>query len=180
MWVANRNDGTVNRIDRASADARSARPIGVGNEPAGIFVGRKFVWVTNSGDDTVNRIDPSLAQVVGGPIHVGTDPRGVIETTDAAWIVNAEGRHRDPPGPQDRQAARHDPVGKDPRQIARGFGSLWVTNHGDNTRHADRRAHRKIVGSAIPVGDEPLGIATGAGSVWVANHESNTVTRIQP
>ena len=71
-------------------------------------------------------------------------------------------------------------VGEDPRQIARGFGSLWVTNHGANsvTRIDERTG--KIVGSAIPVGDEPIGIATGAGSVWVANHESNTVTRIQP
>ena len=64
VWVANRNDGTVNRIDRATP-ALVGAPIGVGNEPAGIFVGRRFVWVTNNGDDTVTRIDPSTAQVVG-------------------------------------------------------------------------------------------------------------------
>ena len=64
VWVANFNDDTVNRIDRATP-ALVGGPIGVGNEPAGIFVGRRFVWVTNSDDGTVNRIDPSTAQVVG-------------------------------------------------------------------------------------------------------------------
>ena len=56
-----------------------------------------------------------------------------------------------------------------------------MTNNGDNTVHADRRAHRQGRSARpIPVGEKPLGIATGAGAVWVANHESNTVTRIQP
>ena len=74
MWVANRNDGTVNRIDRATPSLVGP-PIGVGNEPAGIFVGRKFVWVTNSKDDTVNRIDPSPAQLVGDAIPIGQATR---------------------------------------------------------------------------------------------------------
>ena len=45
--------------------------------------------MTNSADDTVNRIDPSTALLVGGAIDVGDEPRGVIETADAAWIANA-------------------------------------------------------------------------------------------
>ena len=53
VWVANVNDNTVNRIDRASP-AIVGGPIGVGSKPTGIFVGRRFVWVTNSGDDTVD------------------------------------------------------------------------------------------------------------------------------
>ena len=57
VWVANRNDGTVNRIDRATPTLLSP-PIGVGPEPAGIFVGRKFVWVTNANDEPSHRIDP--------------------------------------------------------------------------------------------------------------------------
>ena len=62
--MANVNDNTVNRIDRASP-AIVGSPIGVGSKPTGIFVGRRFVWVTNNDDDTVTRIDPSTAEVVG-------------------------------------------------------------------------------------------------------------------
>ncbi|RKQ86560.1 serine/threonine-protein kinase [Solirubrobacter pauli] len=179
LWVANRNDGTVNRVDRAEA-ALVGGPIGVGREPAGIFVGPRFVWVTNAKDGTVNRIDPSTAQVVGGPIRVGANPRGVVETTTATWVANAD----------DGTVTRLDrrtgkvidtiTVGSQPRELAHGFGSVWVTNHDDNTvTRIDERTGR-IEGAPIPVGEGPLGIAAGAGAVWVADHESSTVTRIRP
>ena len=82
VWVANLNDGTVNRVDRATP-ALVGGPIGVGREPAGIFVGRRFVWVTNSKDGTVNRIDPSTgAGRRRRRSPSATDPRGVIETAE--------------------------------------------------------------------------------------------------
>ena len=71
-------------------------------------------------------------------------------------------------------------VGANPRQLAFGFGSVWVTNRDDNTvTRIDARTGR-VVGSPIPVGAAPLGIAAGAGAVWVSNHDSHTITRIQP
>ena len=118
--------------------------------------------------------------MVGDPIPTGKEPRGVIETGDAAWIVNAG----------DGTVTRLDrktgkqlgtiTVGQDPRQIALGFGSLWVTNNGDNTVTRIDERTGKVVGSAIPVGDRTARHRDRRGSVWVANHESNTVTRIQP
>ena len=79
----------------------------------------------------------------------------MIETGDNAWIVNAG----------DGTVLRLDrktgkrlqtiTVGRDPREIALGFGSLWVTNHADNSvTRIDERTGR-IVGSAIPVGEGP-------------------------
>ena len=61
------------------------------------------VWVANFGDDTVTRIDPSTAQVVGDPIPVGEQPRGVIESVGARLGLELRRRHRHPPGPQDRR-----------------------------------------------------------------------------
>ena len=48
VWVANTQDDTVSRVDRAAAQT-VGDPIGVGDAPTGIFVGSK-VWVTNFGD----------------------------------------------------------------------------------------------------------------------------------
>ena len=73
-----------------------------------------------------------------------TTPRGVIETPNATWIANAEGRHRDPPGPQDRQAARHDHRRQGPApararlRLACGSPTTATT-----PCHAHRRADRK-------------------------------------
>jgi serine/threonine-protein kinase len=177
VWVGNRSDGTVNRVDRASATLVGP-PIGVGRSPTGIFVG-KFVWVTNNADDTVTRIDPSTAQVVGEPIQVGSEPRGVTEGFDAAWVVNSgdgtvtrlDRLTGEPVG---------DPikVGRNPREVAVGLGFVWVTNKDDNTVSRIDPETGRVIGSAIPVGTRPIGIAISAGSVWVANHGDDTVTRI--
>ena len=133
LWVANRNDGTVNRVDRATPSLVGS-PIGVGNEPAGIFVGRRFVWVTNSEDDTVNRIDPATAQLVGDAIPTGDDAARRDRDPQRDLDRQRRGRHRDPPGPQDGQAAATRSRSARTRASSRcGFGSVWVTNHGDNT-----------------------------------------------
>ena len=159
VWVANRNDGTVNRIDRASP-ALVGGPIGVGREPAGIFVGRRFVWVTNSGDDTVTRIDPSTAQVVGDPIPVGRRPARRDRDRRRGLDRQRRRRHRHPPGPPDRRAARRRRSGSAATRASSpfGFGSVWVTNNDDNTvtriDAADRpRRRRADPGRRAPARD---------------------------
>ena len=54
-------------------------------------------------------------------------------------------------------------VGQDPRQLAFGYDSVWVTNNGDNTvtRLDPQTGQRRRL--ADPVGQKPLGIASGAG-----------------
>ena len=180
VWVANVNDNTVNRIDRASPAIVGA-PIGVGSKPSGIFVGRRFVWVANNGDDTVTRIDPSTAEVVGDPIAVGTKPRGVIETDERRLGRELRRRHRHPPGPQDRR-------GRSARPRSAATRASWpsaTASCGSPTTTTTpspgwTRTPGRVVGSPIPVGQKPLGIASGAGAVWVANHADHSITRIQP
>jgi YVTN family beta-propeller protein len=179
VWVANIQDGTVNRIDRASPAAVGA-PIGVGSKPTGIFVGTT-VWVTNNGDDTVTRIDPSTAQVVGEPIPVGHEPRGVVEGAGGVWVANSGDNtvsHLDPA--TGKPIGAPIKVGRDPRELAVGLGFVWVANNDDNTVTRIDPDSGRVVGSPIAVGNQPLGIAVGPDAVWVANHGDDTVTRIEP
>ena len=112
------------------------------------------MWVTNSGDDTVTRIDPSTAQVVGDPISVGTKPRGVIETAEAAWIANAGDGTVTRLDRKTGEELGTTKVGRDPRQLAFSQGFVWVTNNDDNTvTRLDPKTGR-IVGNAIAVGSE--------------------------
>ena len=149
VWVANFNDGTVNRdrprhaVARRRPDRRRPRarrdlrrpPLRVGDELRGRH---RQPHRPLDGAGRRRRRSPSA-----------TEPRGVIETADAAWIANAgDGTVTR----LDRKTgeALGDPitVGRDPRQLAFGFGSVWVTNNDDNTvtridaedRPRDRRA----------------------------------------
>ena len=157
-------------------------PIGVGREPAGIFVGRRFVWVTNSEDDTVTRIDPSTAQVVGDADPRRPRPARRDRDPERGLDRQRRRRHRHPPGPPHRQAARRPDHGRRRTRASSrfGFGSVWVTNNDDNTVTRLDEAPAASSARRSRSVDHPLGIATGAGAVWVANHESDTVTRIQP
>ena len=55
IWVANREDDTVMRIDPSTN--RVVKTIRVGDRPLYLKVAEQAVWVPNSGDGTVSRID---------------------------------------------------------------------------------------------------------------------------
>src|SRR5262249_25053640 len=115
VWVANSGEDTVQRVDRAAAQ-RVGDPIGVGDDPIGIFVGSK-VWVTSFRDGTLSKIDIATAQVEGAPLKVGRGARGVTEGLGGVWVSNFD----------DDTVARVDPgtdklvatirVGRGPKDI---------------------------------------------------------------
>ncbi len=57
VWVADREDDAVRKIDLESGEVEGA-PIQVGPEPGAVAVGGDAVWVANNGDGTVTRIEP--------------------------------------------------------------------------------------------------------------------------
>ena len=62
VWVANAEDGTVDRLDPATGRLRG-QPIGIGGDDlSDIAIGSGSVWVADGNDGTVTRIDPSLNQ----------------------------------------------------------------------------------------------------------------------
>jgi YVTN family beta-propeller protein len=75
--------------------------------------------------------------------------------------------------------ARRIPVGSFSVGVAAGFGSVWVTERGDDTvRRIDPVTGRTR--RVIAVGHVPAGVAVGLGSVWVASQCAGTVSRIDP
>ena len=56
MWVTNRFDGTISRIDPDSGEVVEEIPVGL--DPRGIAVGFGSVWVALAGSNQVVRIDP--------------------------------------------------------------------------------------------------------------------------
>jgi len=69
VWIANRNPGTVTRLDN---DGNFVSAIETGNTPTGVAVDAAGkVWATNLGSDNVVRIDP----------NAGTDGLGAVNLT---------------------------------------------------------------------------------------------------
>jgi YVTN family beta-propeller protein len=83
VWVTERGDDTVRRIDPVTG--RTRRVIAVGHVPAGVAVGLGSVWVTSQCAGTVSRIDPTSNQVVG-TIELGYHPFDLAVGGDFAWV----------------------------------------------------------------------------------------------
>jgi YVTN family beta-propeller protein len=174
VWVANREDGTMSRVDPNTN--RVTDTILVGKKPVGLAVGFGAVWVANSGSGTVSRVDP-MGRRVSATIPVGEQPTAVAVGENAIWVtLRSEG-----------SVIRIDPhaneivggpvaVGRDPRGIAIGEGTVWVTSFKDaKVSRIDAKTGRLV--AEVRVGKRPVGVAVEAGTVWVTGYE---VARIDP
>ena len=79
VWVSNAVDGTVTRLDSATAKP-IAEPIKVGRGPLGVTIGEGAVWVANFDGDSVTRVDPDSGETT--EISVGAARR--------QWLSAAE------------------------------------------------------------------------------------------
>ena len=82
VWVANRIDGTVSRIDPETNAVTST--VEVGAAPSAVKVGEGAIWVANAGDGMVLRLDAGH----GGreeTIDVGGSPSGLPVASGAVW-----------------------------------------------------------------------------------------------
>jgi YVTN family beta-propeller protein len=83
VWVTERGDDTVRRIDPVTG--RTQRVIAVGHLPADVAVAQGSVWVTSQCDGTVSRIDPASNRVVR-TIELGYHPFNLAVGGDFAWV----------------------------------------------------------------------------------------------
>ena len=86
LWVANRSDGTVSRIDPATHTV--IQTIDVGAAPEALTVTAGDVWVANFADDTVSRINIAANKVVD-TITVGTRPAAIGSGPSGVWVANS-------------------------------------------------------------------------------------------
>jgi YVTN family beta-propeller protein len=124
VWVANRDDNTLVRIDPDTMQA--GHPIPVGGGPRGIVATPDGVWVTNSLESTVVRVDPHTYRETA-LIQVGDAPTAIAAGRDGTIWVSDSG---------DATLARIDPatgrvtkrlfVGSAPHGLALAGSTIWV------------------------------------------------------
>lgn len=175
LWVANRSDGNVSRIDPRTHVVVQTIPVGAAPESLTVTPGA--VWVTNVSDSTVSRIN-IVANKVVKTVTVGTWPTAISSGPSGVWVAN---RGDNTIQRIDPDTNRPDPplgVGDGPDGIAVDANSVWVANGGDGTVSRIDPKTGQDVSSPVRVGSGPKGIAVSGDEVWVANQLSQSVTRI--
>ena len=174
VWVANRLDGTVSRIDRD----RQVTTIPVGGAPAALAFGAGSLWVADGDSRSVAQVDPGSEQ--GAPADRGRQ-RAALAGARGGRAVGGLGRRRRrpprrarPPGPRAPDPARRE-GDRDRRRRRRAVGS----ERGGRHRHPPRPAHGRVV-APINVGHAPSALAVGEGAVWVVNRTDGTLVARGP
>ena len=174
VWVANRLDGTVSRIDRDEEIVT----IDVGGEPTGLAFGAGSLWVADGQGRTVAQVDPDTNKVENR-IEVGNVAHAVAVGLGAVWVASAADATVVKIDLKSGRATRPIAVEARPSALAAGAGAVWVASE------ATSRVIRLDPSSGAPVdtisvGDGPSAVAVGAGAVWVASRLDATVSRIDP
>jgi YVTN family beta-propeller protein len=175
MWVANRLDGTVSRIDR---ERDEVVPIDVGGEPSGLAFGAGSLWVADGQGRTVAQVDPDTNKVEES-IAVGNAARAVAVGYGAVWVASAVDASVVRIDLTDGRVSKPIPVEARPSALAAGAGAIWVASEATaRVIRLDPRSGTPL--APIRVGNGPSSVAVGAGAVWVANRRDGTVSRIDP
>lgn len=176
VWASNSNDGTISRIDAATAKVTAT--IAIGGSPTGIAFGDGSVWVGNFGNGDVSRVDPATNKVVAR-IALGGQPLGPTVADDGTvWVANFDGSVERIDPATDRVVARID-VGGQANLAAYGFGKVWVGNQNGTVTAIDP-ATNAVSGTPTAVAKDTDAIAISDRGVWVSTFYSGIVALIDP
>lgn len=146
------------------------------------------VYAPNADDGTVSVIDTATNAVVGMPITVGVEPRGITFAPNGtrAYVANGDSDTVSVIDAATRAVTATIAVGGEPRGIAASpdGARVYVANVEDNPFGVDTVSRintaTNTVEPAITVGNEPRGLAISPDSsrVYVTNFDDGTVSVI--
>ncbi|WP_374944571.1 YncE family protein [Sphingomonas sp.] len=182
LWVADCQNGTVNRIDLKTAQLVASIPTGIAN-PKGelnVAAGAGAIWVASDAKGKVARIDPADNRVVAS---IAVDPGTFFLAfgSGALWAVSSEQQSVQRIDPATNTVVRRTRLGKQPGFLAAGEGAVWVQEQGDGTLARIDPATGAVSGR-VKVGADLLygDIDTGGGAVWLRTTADQTFVMIDP
>ena len=188
VWVTNRRDGTIARIDPATNTVSSTIP--VGRLPFTVTSGAGAVWIADQGSAQVVRLDPAAGRVVAR-IGVGTNPSGLAVGADAVYATSLDQGTVVRIDPATNAIVARQSLGSAGAALLPGFvstapgaaafgeGALWIACQGDGSVYRLDPTDLHIV-ARIQLGTRPSGIVTGGGAVWVTLYDEFAVAKIDP
>ena len=176
IWVANRGDGTLSRVDPV---ALSVRTVEVGGTPAALAHGFGSLWVADFRRDVVLRVDPQTGASRGAPIAVGPGPAALAVGWDGMWVASVQEGTVQRIDPRTSQPGEPIPVGYGPVALAATDDVVWVLNALDRAMvRVDQDTGR--VGEPIPVPAGAADLLVAFDRLWVASASSGSVSGYHP
>jgi len=165
VWVADKADNLVYRVDPVTDTVVATIPVGEG--PEAIAVGADAVWVANSVQGTVSRIDTTTDRVIATVALRGT-PSAIASGMGAVWVVSEAAS----------LLMRIDPatntvvetvLGTAPSSVVVSDAGVWVSEGVSGTvSRVDPQSLKRL--RSLSVGGAADGIAVAGPFVWVTRH----------
>ena len=168
VWVANAEDGTVDRLDPATGKLVHT-PIGIGaDDLSDIAIGLGSVWVADGNDGTVTQIDPRLNQVEStNPPHAGPTvaPTPVFYVAvDSHHVWATRGKKLLRIDAQTNRVEKRATIGT-PTGLTTGGGYVWVTTLSQQLLRIDPRTMKRTGGPSF--GSGVFAPVYMRGSLWL-------------
>jgi YVTN family beta-propeller protein len=176
IWVANKDDGAVQKVDPADGRVTTA---GATTRPVAMAIGEGFAWVLGGFPTSIVYSFPIGTGSNGAPIDLGTNSEDIAAGLGSVWVTDLNHRALLKIDPQSHERT---PIEMDgiPTGVAVDTHSVWVTVDGgpknellriDPTSEAITRIELKMRANSV---------AAGPAGVWVTNGDDDSVTRIDP
>jgi ABC-type transport system substrate-binding protein/DNA-binding SARP family transcriptional activator/streptogramin lyase len=123
IWVTNRSDGTVTRLDPSTMLTTT---IPVGHGPAAVAVNRWGVWVADGGTNTLVHIDVDTNVVVGST-RIGKGADVLLATPGALWVADGQAGTVEKLDPRTGAVRETIVLGGTPSALTLAGGHVWVT-----------------------------------------------------
>jgi len=180
LWVANCQDGTLQRVDRRRARITATIATGIAN-PEGelnVVAGAGAIWVPSDAKGEIARVDPRTNRVTA---RISVDPGSFYLAfgQGALWAVSNTARSLQRIDPQANKVTGRTELGREPGFLVAGEGAVWVQEQGDGTVAridpvSGALTGRVKVGETLKYGD----IDAGGGRVWLRTTEDQQFVAI--
>jgi DNA-binding SARP family transcriptional activator/streptogramin lyase len=182
VWVANADDGTVDRLDPETG--RVVATIGIGADVSDVATGFDSVWVADGNDGTITQVDPAQDGIErtispSGAAGILTLPIFFVATDDRyVWAIQGAKLLRI--DPRTGLVTKNVAIGGAPTALATGGGFVWITTVDDRIVRVD--AHTLTVSTGPRLAAPAYSAVYSDGAFWilVPSPNSGTLERLDP
>jgi DNA-binding beta-propeller fold protein YncE len=183
VWISNEGLNLMQRIDPRVNKIVAAVKV---NKPCAAFtIGYGSIWVASCGDNAIVRISLVSNSVLASIALPIADSEGsIVAAEGGVWVLSDKNGRLSRIDPLTNKVSPVIEVAPNSFAAAAGYGSIWITNTGDNPnangsiQRIDPKLNKVI--ARIEVGKQPRFLAVGEGGVWTLNQTDGSVTRIDP
>ncbi len=184
VWISNGGLNALQRIDPKTNKVVAEVKV---NEPCAAFaIGFGSVWVMSCGNKSIIRIDPGTNKIVASiPMTIADAEGSIVAGENGVWILSDKKGILTRIDPGTNEVVANIKVKPNSFAAMAGFGSVWITNTGDEKSSGNGSVQRidpktnKVI-SNIVVGKQPRFLALGEKGIWTLNQFDGSVTKIDP